>query len=108
MHDKPTSIELLEALAVFLRDEVAPKLDGGLRFKAIVGANVAGIVAREIALGPAQDRAQLARLAALLGEDLRSVAPETIAEQVRAWSFEVCRRIDSGDADGGPWREELL
>jgi hypothetical protein len=108
MQDKPTSIELLEALAVFLRDEVAPKLDGGLRFKAIVGANVAGIVAREIALGPQQDCAQHARLAALLGKDAQSAPSETIAEQVRAWSFELCRRIDAGDADGGPWRDELL
>jgi hypothetical protein len=108
MQDKPTSIELLEALAVFLRDEVAPRLEGGLRFKAIVGANVAGIVAREMALGPAHDRAQLMRLAALLGEDAATVAPEQIAEQVRAWSFELCRRIDAGDADQGPWRQELV
>lgn len=108
MQDKPTSTELLEALAAFLREEVAPKLEGGLRFKAIVGANVAGIVAREIALGPSQDRAQLARLASLLGEDVTAIAPETIAEQVREWSFELCRRIDAGDADEGPWRAELL
>jgi len=108
MQDKPTSTELLEALAVFLRDEVAPKLEGGLRFKAIVGANVAGIVAREIALGPTQDRAQLARLASLLGEDAAAVAPEQTAEQVRAWSFELCRRIDAGDADEGPWRREMV
>ncbi len=108
MQDKPTSIELLEALAVFLREEVAPKLEGGLRFKAIVGANVAGVVAREIALGPGQDRAQLARLASLLGEEVAAVAPERTAEQVRAWSFELCRRIDAGEADEGPWRAELL
>jgi hypothetical protein len=108
MQDKPTSIELLEALAVFLREEVAPKLEGGLRFKAIVGANVAGIVAREIALGPAQDRAQLARLAALFGEDVARVAPDEAAEQVRAWSFDLCRRIDAGEADEGSWREEVL
>jgi hypothetical protein len=108
VQDKPTSIELLEALAAFLREEVAPRLEGGLRFKAIVGANVAGIVAREIALGPGQDRAQLARLAALLGEDAASVASDTAAEQVRAWSFELCRRIDAGEADEGPWREQVL
>src|SRR5688572_554628 len=108
MQDKPTSVELLEALAVFLREEVAPKLEGGLRFKAIVGANVAGIVAREIALGPGQDRAQLGRLAVLLGEEVASVAPENVADQVRAWSFELCRRIDAGEADDGPWRDELL
>jgi hypothetical protein len=108
MQDKPTSIELLEALTAFLREEVAPKLEGGLRFKAIVGANVAGIVAREIALGPAQDRAQLARLAALLGEDSTLVASEDVAERVRERSFELCRRIDAGEADEGAWRAELL
>lgn len=108
MQDKPTSIELLEALAAFLRDEVAPRLDGGLRFKALVGANVAGIVAREIALGPAQDRAQLERLAALLDRDQHDVPPEDIAATVREWSHELCRRIDAGDADDGPWRDQLL
>ncbi|MFN2425365.1 MAG: DUF6285 domain-containing protein [Candidatus Binatia bacterium] len=108
MQDKPTPIELLEALAAFLREEVAPRLDGGLRFKALVGANVAGIVAREIAMGPAQDRAQLERLAALLGEDASKVASEDIAARVREWSQELCRRIDAGDADSGPWREQLL
>ena len=108
MQDKPTSIELLEALAAFLREEVAPRLDGGLRFKALVGANVAGIVAREIALGHGQDRAQLGRLAALLGHDVAEVADEDVAASVRAWSQELCRRIDAGEADAGRWREQLL
>lgn len=108
MQDKPTAIELLEALAAFLREEVAPALEGGKRFKAIVGAHVAGIVAREIALGPAQDRAQLARLAALLGEDASNVSSEDIAARVVEWSRELCHRIDAGQADSGPWREQLL
>lgn len=108
MQDKPTAIELLEALAAFLREEVAPRLDGGLRFKALVGANVAGIVAREMALGPAQDRAQLARLAELLGRPAEAAGDEETAALVREWSFELCRRIDAGDADSGPWREEVL
>ena len=117
MQDKPTSIELLEALAVFLRDEVAPRLEGGMRFKALVGANVAGIVAREIAVGPGQDRAQLGRLTALLGDralgDRALDGPgdgsgEDVAARVRELSFELCRHIDEGDADDGPWREAVL
>lgn len=108
MQDKPTAIELLEALAAFLREEVAPKLEGGLRFKALVGANVAGIVAREIALGPGQDRAELARLKALLGEDTAAGAEDDVAARVRDLSWELCRRIDAGDADSGPWRDEVL
>jgi hypothetical protein len=108
MQDKPTSIELLEALAAFLREEVAPRVDGGLRFKAIVGANVAGIVAREIALGPAADRDELARLTSLLGDDAASGGPQDVATEVRRLSFELCRRIDAGDGDDGPWRRALL
>lgn len=107
MQDKPTATELLDALAVFLRDEVAPRLDGGLRFKALVGANVAGIVSRELTLGPAQDRAQLERLAALLGTTTEPGADD-IAAQVRALSFELCRRIDAGDADSAPWRTKVI
>ena len=107
MQDKPTSIELLEALAAFLREEVAPRLDGGARFKAIVGANVCGIVSREIALGAEQDRAQLERLATLLAREFTWTG-EDVAARVRELSFELCRRIDEGDADAGPWRTEVL
>lgn len=107
MQDKPTATELLDALAVFLRDEVAPRLEGGLRFKALVGANVAGIVSRELTHGPAQDRAQFERLAALLQANTEPGADD-IAGQVRALSFELCRRIDAGDADSGPWRAEVI
>lgn len=107
MQDKPTATELLDALAVFLRDEVAPRLDGGLRFKALVGANVAGIVSREIALGAAQDRAQLERLERLLGTPAGE-SPEDLAAAVRDLSFDLCRRIDAGEADSGPLRDEVI
>ena len=108
MQDRPTVIELLEALSAFLREEVAPRVDAGLRFKALVGANVAGIVAREIALGPAQDRAELARLCALLGEDAARCGDDDVAARVKALSSELCRRIEQGEADSGSWRTELL
>jgi hypothetical protein len=108
MQDKPTATELLEALTAFLRDELSPRLDGGLRFKTLVAANVSGIVARELSLGPAQDRAQLARLAALLREDAAAGTDDEVAARVRELSFELCRRIDAGDADEGEWRREVL
>jgi len=108
MQDLPSAVELLEALAAFLRDEVAVRVDGGLRFKALVGANVAGIVAREIALGPAQDRAQLLRLRELLGKEAGAISQDDVAAAVRELSFELCRRIDAGAADSGRWREEVL
>lgn len=108
MQDKPSAAELLDALAAFLREEVAPKLEGGVRFKALVGANVATIVAREIRLGPEQDRVQLERLATLLGKDAAGIADADVADAVRGWSWELCRRIDAGEADAGPWQDQVL
>lgn len=108
MQDRPSAIELLEALGAFLREEVAPRLDGGLRFKALVGANVAGIVAREIALGPVQDRAQTERLWRLLGRAGTPPADGDFAALSRELSYELTRRICEGDADAGPWRVEVM
>jgi len=108
MQDKPSAIELLEALGAFLREDVAPKLEGSLRFKALVGANVAGIVAREIALGPAQDRAQSERLWTLLGREGSPPVGADFAALARELSCELTRHICEGDADTGPWRAEVL
>ena len=108
MRDKPSSVELLEALAVFLRDEAAPRLDGGLRFKAIVGANVAQIVAREIALSAAQDLAHFDRLVRLLGVNGTKEEGTNVASAITDLSRELCHRIEIGEFDTLPRREELL
>jgi len=108
MQDRPAAAELLEALSVFLSEEVAPRLDGGARFKALVAANVAGIASREVSLGPGQDRAQLVRLRALLGAEATPEDEKATATRVRELSFELCRRIDAGEAEEGPWREQVL
>lgn len=107
MQDLPDAEELLAALESFLGQEVVPRLEGGLRFQALVAANVAGIVRRELALGPVHDRAQLARLRALL-PSVQVESQGGVAATVRELSFELCRRIDAGDADRGPWRREVL
>lgn len=108
MQDRPSAIELLEALGAFLREEVTPRLEGALRFKALVGANVAGIVAREIALGGAQDRAQTERMWKLLGREGTPPAESDFAGLARELSYELTRHICEGDADAGPWRTEVL
>ena len=51
-HGRPTASELLDAVRGFLTDQVMPATDGQLAFHARVAANVLGIVAREIELGP--------------------------------------------------------
>ncbi len=59
-HGRPTASELLDAVRAFLSDEVMPATGGGLAFHARVAANVVGIVARELELGPLPADADLA------------------------------------------------
>jgi aminoglycoside phosphotransferase (APT) family kinase protein len=59
-HGRPTASELLDAVRWFLTDEVMPATGGPVAFHARVAANVLGIVAREIELGPLPPEAALA------------------------------------------------
>jgi hypothetical protein len=49
---RPTASELLDAVRGFLTDQVMPATTGQLAWHARVAANVLGIVARELELGP--------------------------------------------------------
>jgi hypothetical protein len=51
-HGRPTASELLDAVRGFLTDDVIIATTGQVAFHARVAANVLGIVAREIELGP--------------------------------------------------------
>ena len=59
-HGRPTASELLEAVREFLTSEVRPATTGQLSFHARVAANVLGILARELELGPIPQGAGLA------------------------------------------------
>ena len=87
MREQPTAPELIEAVREFITRDVAPTLTGRLAFHARVAANVLGIVGRELAQAPAADRADAARLAALLG----------VEGQPAALTEELCRRIAAGE-----------
>jgi hypothetical protein len=67
LQDRPTAPELLDAVAGFLEEDVAPLLDARLRFHARVAVNVLRIVGREWELGPAQRARQAELLAPLVG-----------------------------------------
>ncbi|HSB22039.1 MAG TPA: DUF6285 domain-containing protein [Burkholderiaceae bacterium] len=89
MFDRPSPDELLDAVAAFLREQVAA--GGSVAYHARVAANALDIVRRELTLGPAaRQRAQVA-LARLLGADPRS-DPATMNRQL-------CERIASGAFD---------
>jgi aminoglycoside phosphotransferase (APT) family kinase protein len=60
-HGRPTASELLDAVRGFLTDDVMPATTGQVAFHARVAANVLGIIAREIELGPVPAGTELAR-----------------------------------------------
>jgi len=66
MQDEPTPTELIKAVADFLRNEIAPVIKGHNAFKLRVGINALDLVTRQLALEPASDAAEAARLTQLL------------------------------------------
>jgi hypothetical protein len=87
MREQPTAAELIDAVAGFITNELAPTLSGRLAFHARVAANALAIVKRELEQGPAADRADAARLTDLLGME----GDDT------ALTEELCRRIETGE-----------
>jgi hypothetical protein len=67
MQDEPTPAELVEAVAEFLRTEIAPQMTGHAAFKLRVSVNALDLVVRQLALEEGSDAAEAARLSALLG-----------------------------------------
>lgn len=73
-HDRPTALELVEAVREYLEHDVMTSADSRLAFHARVSANVLGMVERELALGDAQARSHQERLSALGFVDDAAVA----------------------------------
>jgi hypothetical protein len=65
MQDEPTPIELIKAVADFLRSELAPQISGHTAFKLRVSINALDLVTRQLA--QASDAGEAARLLQLLG-----------------------------------------
>src|SRR5437016_2987486 len=81
MQDRPTAVELLEAIREFLEQDVMSAVEGRVRFHARVAVNALGMLEGELRVGPDLDAAEQQRLAALLGHD--GDLPELIAELAR-------------------------
>lgn len=69
MAERPTAVELLEAVREFIEQDALPALAGRSAFHARVAVNAIAIVERELTLGPANEASERARLATLLGHD---------------------------------------
>jgi len=111
MQDRPTTVELLEAVREFLEGHVVPRLtERGVRYRTLIALNVLRIVEREVPGREARLRAELAALADLLDRP-REAPPADAAlleARVQEANRELGERIRSGAADAGPWRARVL
>ena len=91
-HDAPDADELLAAVVEYLRDRLAPDVPDEHRYHLRVAVNVLEVVRRELALGPAQERAHRERLAALGVDD----------------DADLARRLRSGEVEAADVRDAVL
>jgi hypothetical protein len=89
MQDRPTAVELLEAVREFLGQDVMPAVEGRVRFHTRVAVNALGMLERELRLGPELDAAERALLGALLGHDADlAVLTAELAARIRDGSLD--------------------
>ena len=107
MQDRPTALELLEAVRGFLEADVLPVLEGRRRFLALVAANVLGIVGRELAGEEEVLLAEWQGLGRLLGDETITVPARlgALRAGVRERTTSLAERIRRGEADGVPLAE---
>jgi len=74
LHGRPAANDLVDAVTLFLREDVVPGGDERTAYLARVAANVLAGVGRELALGPEQERRHRERLAALGYRDQAELA----------------------------------
>jgi Domain of unknown function (DUF6285) len=97
VQDHPPAHALLEQLAAWLAGDLRERLPREERFEALVAANVAAIVSREIgpdAPSAADERERMERLLSLAGD------PAPSGDDVRALQRRVAAAIRSGRLDG--------
>ena len=109
MNDRPTAVELLDAVKHFLETDVVPALGGPKKFHARVAANVMAILARQWENEEEQLRAEWNSLDALLGAP--TPRPDGLADlrrDIERLTKDLCERIRAGDADDGKWRRDVI
>lgn len=82
-HDRPTAVELVEAVREFIERDVMPGTEGRIAFHARVAANVLAMVERELRAGGVHEREHLERLGALGFAD-----DAELAEAIRRGDFD--------------------
>jgi len=109
MHDRPTAIELLEAVQHFLETDVVPALQGPKKFHARVAANLMKVLAREWQTEEGHARAEWESLSRLLGDDPSVPAHrDDLRREMKVRTESLSERIRNGEADADPWRAAVL
>jgi len=97
MQDRPTTVEILEAVHDTLRDAVLPVLPEERRLDGLMIVNAVAMVSRGLEYAERPGREELARLEALLGD--APVADETASEheeRLRSLNQRLCQEIRAG------------
>jgi hypothetical protein len=101
MIDRPTSVELVQAVRQYLEAELLPALtDARQRFQTLVAAHVLGIVERELPREQHLLFEESRQLADILQRPPSSAqAADSLRGEVIAAQAELCERIRTGDYD---------
>ena len=89
MQDEPTAAELINAVAEFLRADIAPQITGHAAFKLRVSLNALDLVVRQLSLSADSDAAELRGLTMLLG----------VHGTLAGLNADLAERIAQGDVD---------
>ena len=99
MQDSPSKLELLRALALFLKDDVRPSLsDKGLQFRTLIAANIARIVAAELEGEESADQTEFEALVELLPGHLDgdALSRKNRTESIKSLRLELAKQIRAG------------
>ena len=108
MQDRPTIMEYLQAVTHFLDEEAVPNLAGSRQFYGRVAANVLRAVMRELENEEHDLFAEWERLNQLLPAMDRPSSQSELRKAIQQRTAELCQRIRQGDADAGPYRQQVL
>lgn len=108
MQDRPTALELLEAIEKFLEEQVVPATDGTVKFLTRVSVNSLRIVQRELQMEEEALDREWEGLNALLGAEPRPTTLHELRERVAGRNTELSARIQNGDSDSGDWADGVF
>lgn len=106
MQDRPTAIELLDAIGDFMRDRASHARDRWERFQFQVAANSLGIVRRELEMDDGFMRAEWRGLDRLLGVEDQPSERMSFVARLTERNSDLANRIRRGEFDAN--HEDVL